>query len=173
MDSDDLLPSGPLPESLHSAFHEGPFPSCSDCDRSFLGGDELHVVERVFRGGEPIFEYALCFDCALRLLSEYSEESKEALERYFTETTAPDDAPEGACDRCGRPGTADDDERCVAGAAIGGTQLGKTTIVCGPCAEGADAVVSKKTRESFDAFMRRVAPTLPADVDLPAGVLVF
>jgi hypothetical protein len=170
---EDLLPSGPVPPDLRSAYHEGPFPSCSDCGRPFGDDDaEPHLIERVFRGGESIFEYALCLPCALLLMSQYSEESKRNLESYFAERLAPD-APEGSCDRCGLSGDSLEEERTVAGAAMSGSLLGRTLVICGGCADGAEAVLSKKTKEAFDAFVRRVCPTLPADVDVPAGVLTL
>jgi hypothetical protein len=169
---EDLLPAGPVPPALDSAFHEGPFPCCSDCGRAFSEDDGPRLVERVFRHGEAVFEYALCVPCALRLFSEYSEESKRNLETYFEERLAPD-APEGACDRCGRSGAELDAERTVAGAALGDMLLGRLMVICGPCADGAESVLSKQTKEAFENFVRRVCPTLPADVDIPAGVFAF
>lgn len=171
MNLEDLLPSGPIPPELRSAFHEGPFPACSDCGAPFASDDAApHLVERVFRDGEAIFEYALCLRCALALFEQYSEESKRNLEAYFGERLAPDAAPD-ACARCGRDGPELEAERTVAGAAFGDVLLGRVLTICGPCADGAEAVLSKKTKEAFDAFVRRVCPTLPADADIPAGVL--
>jgi hypothetical protein len=171
MNFEDLLPSGPVPPDLYSAFHEAPFPACSDCGRKFGGEDDLYVVERVFRNGEAIYEYALCLRCSQALFEQYSEESKRNLEAYFAERLDPT-AGEGACERCGRRGPELDEERTVAGAVFGDRLLGKRMVVCGPCADGAETVLSKKTKEAFEDFVRRVCPTLPADVDVPVGVIL-
>ncbi|HYC78493.1 MAG TPA: hypothetical protein VEI02_12775 [Planctomycetota bacterium] len=172
MNLEDLLPSGPVPPELHSAYHGGPFPACSDCGGELDAREEPYLVERVFRDGEAVFEYALCFTCAARLFEEYSEESKRNLDAYFAERLAPA-AVAGACDRCGRHGAELEEERTQAGAVLGGYLLGRLITICGPCADGAEAVLSKKTKEAFERFVRRVCPTLPADVDVPAGVLSF
>lgn len=172
MNLDDLLPSGPVPPELDSAYHEGPFPRCSDCGGDFTAGGEPRLIERVFRNGEPIFEYALCLACALGVFAEYSEESKRNLEAYFGERLRPD-APPGACDRCGRSGPELEQERTVAGAAMDDRLLGRVMTICGVCTDGAEAVLSKKTKEAFESFVRRVCPTLPADVDIPAGIFAL
>ena len=75
-----------------------------------------------------------------------------------------------ACFRCGASGEALGEERSVEAVAIGATLIDEPILVCGPCSDGAEQVLSKKTKEAFDSFVRRVCPTLPADVDLPVGM---
>ena len=108
--------------------------------------------------------------CALSLFAQYSEESKKNLDAYFRPRRAgrpvgprpASDAPSAA------PGP--EEERNVEAIAMGGMLLDEPILVCGPCADGAEAVLSKKTKEAFDDFARRVCPTMPADVDLPAPI---
>jgi hypothetical protein len=156
-----------IPPELHSALADGPFRVCSDCGVSLLAPDLAHLIGKTWNDGEVIFEFALCMTCALALFSQYSEESKKNLEAYFMPLDRVERSGLTACVRCGRTdGLAA--ERHVEAVAHGDMLLDDPILICAPCAEGAEAVLSKATKEAFDRFARRVFPTLPADVDLPA-----
>jgi len=66
---------------FQSLEHDGPFEHCSRCAASLLDG-RPYQINKAWRGGECIFEYAFCLDCRDSLLSEFSEESKGNLLQY-------------------------------------------------------------------------------------------
>jgi hypothetical protein len=166
---EDLPEQRPVPPELHSAHDEGLFQRCSDCGASVQSPEALHLIGKSWRDGEVVFEFALCMTCALSLFSQYSEESKRNLEAYFQPMEALRSGL-SACVRCGRSGAALEEEKNIEALAMGGMLLDEPILVCGPCADGAEAVLSKKTKEVFGAFVHRVCPTLPADIDLPAPI---
>lgn len=74
----------PIPDVFHS-LHDGPFDRCMVCDAELLQSRRRYIVERIFRGSEPILEYAMCIDCHGELSDEISKESMAQLQQYFEE----------------------------------------------------------------------------------------
>jgi hypothetical protein len=169
-DEDALGASSPIPRELFSAHDEGPFRNCSDCGAPLQAPPTLHIIGKCWRDGEVVFEFALCMNCGVALFTQYSEESKKNLAAYFTPLPGVEASGLEGCFRCGAKGEALGDERSVEAVALGATLIDAPILVCGPCSDGAEKVLSKKTKEAFDSFVRRVCPTLPADVDLPVGM---
>jgi hypothetical protein len=173
-----LIPDGPedapapkpIPRELWSEHDEAPFKTCSDCGGRVQETVAPYVIGKAWRDAEVVFEFALCMKCAIGLFSQYSEESKKNLAAYFL--PLPGVAPSGleACFRCGRSGPDLAEERSVEAVAFGDALADEPIVVCGPCTDGAEKVLSKKTKEAFDDFVRRVCPTLPADIDLPTPI---
>ncbi len=81
---DDDPPTCPIPPELHSLEAGGPFQRCLQCGCHLLETN-LYMIERVFRGTEPIIEYAMCFNCAQGSSKEISQASREHITRYFRE----------------------------------------------------------------------------------------
>lgn len=75
----------PIPPEFHSLQLDGPFQRCVGCDAELLSGDEPYLIERVFRGSEPIIEYAMCMNCQLRMRSELSLQSVRSVDRFLAE----------------------------------------------------------------------------------------
>jgi hypothetical protein len=164
-------PAGvPIPPELFSTHDDAPFRLCSDCGGELSAAGSPHVIGKSWRDGEVVFEFALCMRCALVLFSQYSEESKRNLEDYFRTVHENRRSGLSTCARCGREGAELLREKNVEALAASAALLDEPIVVCGPCSDGADRVLSEKTRESLDDFMRRVCPTLPADIDLPAPI---
>jgi hypothetical protein len=170
-DEEDPLPDvRPVPRELWSEHDEAPFKACSDCGGSLQEDGSLHVIGKAWRDSEVVFEFALCLQCSLSLFSQYSDESKRNLAAYFM--PLPGVTPSGveACFRCGTSGQGLAEERSVEAVAMGPNLADEPIAVCGPCTDGAEKVLSTKTKQAFDDFVRRVCPTLPADIDLPAPI---
>lgn len=80
-----------IPSLFFDSITGKPFQTCQVCQKQLLDTDANYIIEKVFRKNiangkiEAFFEYAICFDCALKLTQSYSKESKENLERYFRE----------------------------------------------------------------------------------------
>ncbi|MFP6766127.1 MAG: hypothetical protein VB858_21015 [Planctomycetaceae bacterium] len=72
----------PIPEVFHALEHDGPFRNCLRC-----GGDlllaERYLIERVFKGTEPIVEYAMCNVCVESESQGLSPESLENVRQHF------------------------------------------------------------------------------------------
>jgi len=67
---------------FRSTEHDGPFPRCCSCSLPF---DEVpYQVSKHFKKDEPIIEFAICLDCNMNLVEEFSEESKAAAQRFYT-----------------------------------------------------------------------------------------
>lgn len=80
-----------IPSLFFDSISGKPFQTCQVCQKQLLDTDSNYIIEKVFRKNiangkiEAFFEYAICFDCALKLTQSYSKESKENLEKYFKE----------------------------------------------------------------------------------------
>ena len=160
----------PIPRELWSEHDEAPFKTCSDCGSALEERGTLYVIGKAWRDAEVVFEFALCMQCGLALFSQYSEESKQNLAAYFVPLPGVEPGGLVACFRCGRSGDSIAEERSIEAVAFGSALADEPILVCGPCTDGAEKVLSKKTKEAFDDFVRRVCPTLPADIDLPAPI---
>lgn len=86
---DDLIELWPftelsceIPTSLHS-LKDGPFTKCLICDVDLIDSSVRYYVERIFRGTEPIVEYAMCLKCHEAICSELSKESMEAIHDIY------------------------------------------------------------------------------------------
>ena len=55
----------PIPPVFHSLELGGPFRECLICEGNLLDCDspKRYMIERIFRGTEPILEYAMCQAC--------------------------------------------------------------------------------------------------------------
>ena len=75
----------PIPPIFHSLELGGPFEECLLCQRALRRPGQRYLIERIFRGSEPIIEYAMCDDCHAKTSEEVSEESAEQIQQYFVE----------------------------------------------------------------------------------------
>ncbi len=79
-----------IPRVFQSLEREGPFDKCLLCERNLLvphssADAPTYFVERIFRGSEPIVEYALCLVCDDGVRSELSKESMHRIDVFFQE----------------------------------------------------------------------------------------
>ena len=189
---------GGVPPSLHSTQTNAPFTHCIDCGGELLGSWIPYAIEKIFRQGEVVFEYAICAPCVGTIAMEYSAESLENIREYlagspldegseidrilraFGQATedglAPDEQPEAEddpdrCHRCGASEIGFAEERTVAALLIGDRLATDVSALCGACTEGIEAVLSEKTRDVQGDFIVRNFPGVPAGLDLPVGVL--
>lgn len=73
----------PVPDLFQSFEKEAPFERCFVCDLELLDEGSVYLVEKAFRRGEVIFEYALCMACQHKLNAELSRVSIQRIEQYF------------------------------------------------------------------------------------------
>lgn len=84
-ESDDWPRFCPVPSEFHSLQFDGPFTACMLCDGELTSGDRHYFIERVFRGTEPIVEYAMCLACQMEMSNEISEESQASIQDFFAQ----------------------------------------------------------------------------------------
>jgi hypothetical protein len=73
-----------IPKLLHSVELARPFTHCFHCRRNLLDSEHLYLIEKVFRGHEPILEVAMCLDCREQQCDDgMSSESAAAMRKHF------------------------------------------------------------------------------------------
>ena len=74
----------PISDSFFS-FDGEPIDECAVCSRPLLRPGVRYLIEKAYVGSEPIFEYAMCFDCQESMSSDISRESMQRVEAHFEE----------------------------------------------------------------------------------------
>lgn len=75
----------PVPEELWSFETGAPMQRCFMCDCDLFEAGRNYLIEKAFKGDEVIFEYAICFDCRMKLQGELSQKSLGLILNYFAE----------------------------------------------------------------------------------------
>ena len=75
----------PIPSLFHSLLADGPFEKCIECEMELLKSTEPYVIERIFRGTEPIVELAVCLACREKISGELSELSRQRIQAFLEE----------------------------------------------------------------------------------------
>jgi hypothetical protein len=75
----------PIPPIFQSLEKDGPFEKCINCERSLLEDGVTYLIERAFKGDEPIIELAMCLECHDLLADELSEESRQRMTEFMKE----------------------------------------------------------------------------------------
>jgi hypothetical protein len=173
MEPDESLPDPGIPEILHSAFAEAPFSTCVDCESKILDEAVPYAVEKVIRGSEVVFEYAMCARCMAILMQKFSEESLANITSYMQEQDFNLDS-EGDGSSCHRCGAAEDqfqEEYTITGMLAGHHLLMGPHVICGSCLDGMDDILSQKTRDVHGEFVNDNFPGVPETLDFPVSVL--
>jgi hypothetical protein len=157
----------PVPEILRSEYSGEAFESCLVCGTD-LAGAEMHIVEKMIRGGEAVMEMALCGTCAEAMARDCSEESLETI-RATQESwaEAAEDDPT-TCAGCGKAHGIRD-AFVIAGYFLAGYELMRSLTVCESCHESVQQKLSRATRERFGEFIRDHFPGVPENIDSPVG----
>lgn len=80
----------PIPRVFRQVSGES-FQSCLICHRDLVKSGSDYLIEKAVRNypevghTEVIFEYAMCFECAMNMRDELSEESRFRIDQYFAE----------------------------------------------------------------------------------------
>ncbi len=164
-----------IPPIFHSFLNDAPFRNCVRCACD-LEKEQPYAIEKAFNRGEVVFEYALCLNCMIEMQAELSEESQQALDRYFAqvrweqrEAALEDerdlDAWIGYCLIKGTP-REELDEYQLCALCEGDNMLyhGMPFLLSGAVAEEIQKLLSRKTRDSMDGFIRDHLNQMP-DLD--------
>jgi hypothetical protein len=162
-----------IPADLHSDYEERAFVSCTRCGETLADFEEGYQLSKVYRAGETILEYALCYPCIAKMAEEFSEESRKAMDRFYSDhlTTG---LGLGSCAVCGLDRSLAPNHEFSLGGICRGHHLMEGIMLCGPCVERANEVISKKTRDVWRRFIDENFPGVPADaLPSPTRVPVF
>ena len=72
-----------IPKLFQSVEKEGLFTECIECGENLLDTGRQYVIEKVFRGTEPIIELAMCLNCRDRSGECMSAESAQSIQSFF------------------------------------------------------------------------------------------
>lgn len=161
IDDDAELP--PIPKELYSEYEERPFRSCTRCGESLAEFPEGYKISKVFKNGEAIFEYALCFHCLEGMMEESSEESRERLMQFQMERMREDVEGLQDCALCENTRSSLEKPEFALVAGCQGMGVIESHMICIHCMEDMSALVSKKTRDSWNRFVEENFPGVPAD----------
>lgn len=164
-------PSTPIPSELHSAYEDRIFRACTRCGESLSDFEGGFQISKAFKGGECVFEYALCDHCHTSLMEEFSQESKARLAQFQEEHVQFDRGLQ-ACAACGASREAAGIQEFVLTGICEGTSLLAGMMMCGKCSEDAQELISDRTRNTWRRFVGENFPGPPADalpLPEPAG----
>ncbi len=153
----------PVPEVLHSAFHEGPFPRCLVCGADLTDPGTFYQIQKTWRRGEVVFEMAICAECAVDQVREFSRESLEKMQAFFRERYRGDGGLE-QCHFCGR-GLSPDGEYEIGAFCRGAFLARPPVVVCAECAAAAQEDLSRKTRDAWGRFIEENLPGVPKEME--------
>lgn len=155
------IPEVPIPRRLHSVYANGPFTHCVDCKQNLIEPPQFYEVQKVYKGREVIFEYALCNSCGEKLMKEYSKESLTNLQQYFIEHYWPSLDIE-QCQLCHN----DSFEEYSLMSMCRGSSMLALFVICHQCTESLEQLLSEKTRKVMGDFVDDKFPGVPAEFDL-------
>ncbi len=75
---------GPIPEIFWSVYSGQPFFECIECCVPLIESNTF-VIQKKFVGDEAVFEMAMCERCREKMVTEYSEETRQNISRYIRE----------------------------------------------------------------------------------------
>lgn len=156
-----------VPEILRSEYSGRPFETCLVC-RTDLADAELHIVEKMIRGGEAVMEMALCGGCAEEMSRDCSEESLQTIREVQESWAENADDDAACCAGCGKFHVSASGF-VVAGYFLPGYELMRSMTVCETCHDGVQQRLSRSTRERFGEFIRDHFPGVPENIDAPVG----
>lgn len=157
-----------IPPELQSEYEERPFQTCTRCGEMLAEIPGGYQIFKLYRRGEPIYEYALCHPCHSGLLRDFSEESRQRLAEFHSQRVSLN-LGRHHCAVCGND-RADGEEFSLT-AACKGTGLLHALMVCGHCRREMHSLLSKHTREVWDRFVNDNLAGAPQGTVAPVSPL--
>lgn len=159
-----------IPREFHSEYEDRPFQSCNRCGEMLAEIEGGYQIFKLYRGGEPIYEYALCHPCHAGVVREFSEDSRRRLEAFHAQRVSLN-LGRWKCAVCGNARGEEGAEEYSITGACQGRRLVHELMICGACRQEMQSVLSPHTREVWDRFVEENLPGVPAGSITP-GELV-
>ncbi len=153
----------PIPEELYSEYEGRPFLCCTRCGERLEDFQEGYKVSKIFKRGEVIFEYALCFPCMEGMMKESSEESQQRMAAFQEERLRPDVVGTDECVMCDRTRSSLSPQEFALVAGCQSRYLLESHLICIHCMDEMSALVSEKTRNQWNRFVEENFPGVPPD----------
>jgi uncharacterized protein with PIN domain len=141
------------------------------CGEDLLLGRIPYQVQKVWRGGEVVFEMAVCARCAANLMREFSQESMAAMQAFHQQHYRPEDTV-ALCHFCRKAVTAQTEHE-VGAACAGARLLRPAVVICGECNGRMQERLSRKTREAWGDFVEQNFPGVPTAMEPETTPLMF
>jgi len=168
-ENDGVLYTVPIPKIFHSFELDAPFEKCSACEAPLLGTGTPYFIEKAYKANEVIFEYAMCDECREGMGKEMSDESKANIELFFMENInmierfgtlfhSFDNSIKPWLDRCVITGK--QRSECEGFQICAQCENDQIIVALAPMMVSSEAteqiqkLLSKKTREGFDGFVK-------------------
>lgn len=146
---------------FYSIEHDGPFMECSRCSASLSEGPP-YQINKAWRGGECIFEYAFCAGCRDSLLAEFSEESKNNLLRHQEQNMRDGTLGTTACAFCGCERSGINHQDFTTTALCEHDEVVDSLLICFDCQAGMHELLSQQTKDVRRRFFEEI-PGVPPD----------
>lgn len=163
----------PIPEELYSDYEDRPFHTCTRCGETLADFPEGYQVAKVIKRGETVFEYAICAHCHNGMIDEFSEETKQALERFYS-----DNMTTGlglhTCGVCGIDREDQTVDEFTIAAMCRALDMMDALMLCSDCTDRTNELISQKTRDVWRRFVDENFPGVPANsMPSPTRIPVF
>jgi len=163
-------PPTDIPPEFHSEYEGRPFQSCTRCGEMLAEIAEGYQIFKLYRRGEPIYEYALCHPCHAGVVREFSAESRNRLEEFHRARVSLN-LGRWRCAVCGNTREEDPAMEFSVTGACQGRRLVHDVMICGVCRHEMQALLSQHTREVWDRFVDENLPGVPAGVVVPGDLI--
>lgn len=158
MNDEDQHPS--IPREFHSEYEDRPFQHCSRCGEA-LNVFDNYQINKAYRNGECVFEYAFCAPCRDAMLDEFSEESKKNLMDH-QQSHLRESHGIGECAFCGQSQSETPMKDFVITALCRSDRLLDSLMICESCQMSMHELLSEKTRDVRRRFFEEL-PGVPPD----------
>jgi hypothetical protein len=163
-------PSNDIPPEFHSEYEGRPFQTCTRCGEMLAEIADGYQVFKLFRRGEPIYEYAVCHPCHSGIVREFSDESRRRLEEFHRDRISLN-LGRWTCAVCGDARDEDAAREFSITGACQGHRLVHDLMICGGCRHEMDSLLSHQTREVWDRFVEENLPGVPAGTMVPGDLI--
>ncbi len=149
-----------IPREFHSEYEDRAFQNCSRCGEA-LNVFDNYQINKAFRNGECVFEYAFCAPCRDAMMDEFSEESKKNLMEH-QQTHLRETHGIGECAFCGQSQAETPMKDFVITALCRSDRMLDSLMICESCQMSAHELLSEKTRDVRRRFFEEL-PGVPPD----------
>lgn len=167
-----------IPKEFWSFAEGQPFRVCVVCGENLLAdGGRFYMIEKAYRKGEVVFEYAICLSCQQQLEAELSQQSLKLIAHYFDEhvdwaqirgirelSSSRKGTALSGLSRCLITGKQASEcaEYHILTACFGENLLESPCLIGDEAIESIQQLVSRKTRDQLDGFVEEFLGLPPA-----------